>query len=365
MSDDLIAVLKRLSATPGVSGSESAVRTLVMDLLTPWADEVSVDIAGNVTALKRGRLAGTARRKVMLSAHMDEIGLVVTGLEGEFLRFTQIGGIDNHILLGQEVLVHGRCPLPGIVASRPPHVVSPDERTKVIAQDKLFIDVGLPSDELKAQVRVGDTISFNCEPVELMGDWIAGKALDNRVSVAAIYGCLRALAEMRHAWDVYAMATAQEEHGNFLGATTGTFRIQPDVALVIDTTFGYMPGLSEAETFKMGDGPALSIGPNIHPAIYCRLADLADALEIPRQTEPLPGHSGTEAWGVQISRGGIPTGIISLPVRNMHTPVEIVSPKDVARAARLMAHFVAGLDETFVEDLVPRGKGHTNFPEIG
>jgi putative aminopeptidase FrvX len=356
MPDDLTAVLKRLSAAPGVSGSESAVRTLVIDLLTPLADEVSVDVPGNVTALKRGRQTGAMRRKVMLSAHMDEIGLVVTGHEGEFLRFTQIGGIDDRILLGQEVLVHGRCPLPGVIASRPPHVVSPDERNKVIPQDKLFVDVGLPADELKAQVRVGDIISFNCEPAELMGDWIAGKALDNRASLAVIYGCLRALAEMSHAWDVYAMATVQEEYGNFLGATTGAYRIQPDVALVIDTTYGYMPGLSEAETFKLGDGPALSIGPNIHPAIYRRLADLADALEIPRQTEPLPGHSGTEAWHVQISREGIPTGIISLPIRNMHTPVEIIPVKDVARAARLMAHFVAGLDETFVEDLVPRGE---------
>jgi putative aminopeptidase FrvX len=356
MLDDLIAVLKRLSAAPGVSGAESAVRTLLIDILTPLADEVSVDIPGNVTAFRRGTQTGTARRKVMLSAHMDEIGLVVTGHEGEFLRFTQIGGIDDRILLGQEVLVHGRCPLPGVIASRPPHVVSPDERNKVIPQHKLFVDVGLPADELKAQVRVGDIISFNCEPVELMGDWIAGKALDNRASVAAIYGCLRALAEMSHVWDVYAIATVQEEHGSYLGATTGTFRIQPDVALVIDTTYGYMPGLSEAETFKLGEGPALSIGPNIHPTIYRRLGDLADALEIPRQTEPLPGHSGTEAWHVQISRAGIPTGIISLPIRNMHTPVEIVSVKDVARSARLMAHFVAGLDEKFVENLVPRGE---------
>jgi putative aminopeptidase FrvX len=353
MSDDLIVVLKHLSAVPGVSGSESAVRTLLVELLTPLADEVSVDILGNVTAFKRGNQRGVSPRRVMLSAHMDEIGMVVTGLEGEFLRFTHIGGIDNRVLPGQEVLVHGRRPLPGIIASRPPHVVSAEERDKVIPQDKLFVDVGLTPGELKARVSVGDSISFVCEPVELMGDLIAGKALDNRASVAAVYACLRALADMNHLWDIYAVATVQEEHGGYLGATGCAFRIQPDLALVVDTTYGYAPGLSGAETFKLGEGPALSVGPNIHPVIHRRLAALADALEISRQTEPLPGHSGTEAWGIQISRAGIPTGIISLPIRNMHTPVEIVSVKDVAWAGQLLAHFVAGLDETFVKDMVP------------
>ncbi len=353
MLDELTAVLKRLSATPGVSGQELAVRGLFAELLTPLVDEVSVDVVGNLIAVKRGEQAGTSRHKVMVSAHMDEIGMIVTGLEGEFIRFTQVGGIDDRVLLGQEVLVHGRRPLPGVIASRPPHVVSPEERDKVIPQDKLLVDVGLASDRLQDQVKVGDIISFVCEPVELMGDLVVGKALDNRASLAALYACLQGLAEMNHAWDVYAVATVQEEYGNYLGATTCAFRLQPDLALVIDTTFGYAAGLSEAETFKLGEGPAISIGPNIHPAIYRRLTVLADALEIPRQTEPLPGQSGTDAWGVQISRGGVPTGIISLPARYLHTPVEIVSVKDVARAGRLTAHFVAGLDTAFVTDMVP------------
>jgi len=353
MADELISVLKRLSAAPGVSGREMAVRGLLMELLTPLVDEISVDVVGNLIAVKRGEQVGSSRHKVMVSAHMDEIGMVVTGLEGEFIRFTQIGGIDDRVLLGQEVLVHGRNPLPGVIASRPPHVISPEERDKVIPQDKLFVDVGLAADRLEAQVKVGDVITAFSEPAELMGDLVVGKALDNRASLAAIYVCLQRLAEMNHAWDVYAVATVQEEHGQYLGATTCAFHLQPDLALVIDTTFGYTPGLSEAETFKLGEGPAISIGPNIHPAIYRRLTDLADTLEIPRQTEPLPGHSGTEAWGVQISRGGVPTGILSLPVRNLHTPVEIVSVKDVTRAGRLAAHFVAGLGAAFVRDMVP------------
>lgn len=353
MSDDLITVLKRLSAAPGVSGSEVALHDLVIDYLTPLVDEISVDLPGNVIAFKRGWQTATPRRKVMLSAHMDEIGLVVTGLEEEFLRFTQIGWVDERVLLGQQVLVHGRRPLPGIIASRPPHVVSPEEHKQIIPKEKLFVDVGLDPDELENQVSVGDVISFVCEPVPLMGDLVTGKAMDNRSSLAAIYTALQMLKDMNHAWDVYAVATVQEEHGDYLGASTSAFRLQPDLALVVDTTYGYAPGLSEAETFRLGAGPALSTGPNVHPVIYRRLSALADALEIPRQTEPLTGHSGTEAWGVQVSREGIPTGIISLPIRNMHTPVEVVSVKDVVRAGRLIAHFVAALDEALMGDMIP------------
>jgi endoglucanase len=353
MLDELTALLKRLSAAPGVSGSESPVRDLLAEILRPLGDETAVDVAGNLVVAKAGSQRGEPRRKVMLTAHLDEIGLIVTDLAGEFLRFTAIGGVDNRVLPGQEVLVHGRLPLPGIIASLPPHVVPADERRQVVPMRKLFVDVGLAADELKRHVRAGDFISFAREPAQLLGDWVTGKALDNRSSVAALYACLRLLAGMQHAWDVYAVATAQEEHGNYLGAASCAFRIQPDLALVLDTTYGRAPGLPEAETFQMGGGPALSIGPNIHPAVYRRLAELADALEIPRQTEPLPGQSGTEAWGIQVSRMGIPTGIIGLPLRNMHTPVEIVAVKDVLRAGRLMAAFTAGLDGAFLDGLIP------------
>jgi putative aminopeptidase FrvX len=357
MPDKLTSLLKRLSSAAGVSGSESAARTVVQEVFAPLVDEVSVDMAGNVIALKRGTGSGAARHRLMLSAHMDEIGALVSGMQEEFLRFTGIGGLDNRVLLGQEVLVHAKHPLPGVVASRPPHVVPREERNQVIPRDQLFIDVGLTAEAVREQVSVGDVISFLCEPVELLGDLVTGKALDNRASVAAIYACLEHLVGMQHSWDVYAVATVQEEHGDFLGAKTCAFRLHPDLALIVDTTYGDAPGLSQAETVNLAEGPALSIGPNIHPVLYRRLAELADALEIPRQIEPLPGHSGTEGWGIQVSREGIPTSIISLPVRNLHTPVEIASVKDVARAGRLMAHFVAGLEESFVKQLIPDTSG--------
>jgi putative aminopeptidase FrvX len=353
MLDKLTSLIKRLSAAAGVSGAESAARGMVQELFEPLVDEVSVDTWGNVIALKRGTGSGTPRHRVMLSAHMDEIGAMVTGVEKEFLRFTGIGGLDDRVLLGQEVLVHARHPLPGIIASRPPHVVPRKERNRTIPQDQLFIDVGLTAEAVRDQVRVGDVISFLCEPVELLGDLVTGKALDNRASIAAMYACLEHLASVQHSWDVYAVATVQEERGGYLGATTSAFRIRPDLALVVDTTYGDAPGLTEAETVNLTEGPALSIGPNIHPALYHRLAELADVLEIPRQIEPLPGNSGTDGWGIQVSREGIPTGIISLPLRNMHTPVEIVSVRDVAHAGRLMAHFVAGLEDSFLEQLIP------------
>lgn len=359
MPDPLVAapplrdVLKRLSAISGVSGYEAPVRAIINELFNPLVDDVSVDVLGNLIAFKQGRQPHDPRRKVMVAVHMDEIGLVVTGLDGAFLRFTHIGGVDYRVLLGQEVLVHGRRSLLGVIASRPPHVVPLAERDKVVPAEQLFVDVGLSAEDLKAQVQVGDIISFRCEPCELMGELMAGKAFDNRASIAALYVALRALVSIDHAWDVYAVATVQEEYSDYIGAITSAFRIRPDLALVIDTTYGNAPDVSEAESFKLGEGPALSVGPNIHPQIYRRLAELASELEIPRQTEPLPGRSGTDGWGIQISRAGIPTGIVSLPVRNLHTPVEIISVKDVQRAGRLTAHFIAGLDEAFLKSLVP------------
>jgi len=346
-------MLKRLSAVPGVSGFEGPVRAGVTELLTPFADEVKVDGMGNLIALKRGQRSAEPRRRVMLAAHMDEIGLVVTGLEGEFLRFAPLNSADRRVLPGQEVHVHGRRLLPGVIATRPPHVLSSEERKQVLPLDKLFVDVGLTAQELSAQVRVGDVITFSVSPVELLGDRITGKALDNRVSVAAMVACLQQLTQMEHTWDVVAVATVQEER-NSLGAMTGAFHLRPDLALIVDATFGRAPGVSASESSVLGAGPALSVGPNVHPLVYRRLSRLAEQLDIPHQVEPLPGSSGTDAVWIQVSRQGIPTGIISLPVRNMHTPVEVASVADVDRAAQLMAHFIAQLDESFLAELIPK-----------
>lgn len=342
---DIAPLLKRLSEAKGVSGYEDEVRAIVAEEFGRYADEVRTDKMGNVIALKKGQGRG---RRIMLASHMDEIGLIVTRIEEGFLRFTSVGGFDDRVLLGQEVVVHGRRDLPGVIGSRPPHVLSEEEREKIIPKEKLFIDVGLPPEEVERLVRVGDLVTIWRRFTRLGGDFVVGKAFDGRAGVAAIAVCLEALASAEHLWDVYAVATVQEEVG-LRGATTSAYGLAPDMAIAIDVGFGRQPGVSEAETIEMGKGPAIAFGPNIHPKLYQALVEVARELEIPYQVEAIPGRSGTDAWAIQVTREGIPTALLSIPLRYMHTSVETLSLGDVERTGRLVAGFIERLDEEFME----------------
>ncbi len=347
---DVKTVLQQLSEASGVSGYEDEVRSIIAERMRELADEVRTDAMGNVIALRKGHTSSGSGPSVMLAAHMDEIGLMVTAVEKGFIRFTPVGGFDDRVLLGQEVVVHGRRSLPGIIGSRPPHVLPRQERGRVIPYDQLLIDVGLPPDEVPNLVRVGDLITVRRSFTELRNGLVTGKAFDDRACVVAILACLDALQGMRHAWDVYGVATVQEEVG-LKGAMTSTFAITPTIGIALDVTFGNQPGVNSAETMELGKGPAIAFGPNIHPAIFERLEATAQAHEIPYQVEPIPAATGTDAWAMQVTRAGIPTGLLSIPLRSMHTSVETLSLKDVERAGRLLAHFIAELDEAFLDAL--------------
>jgi endoglucanase len=253
-------------------------------------------------------------------------------------------------MLGQEVIVHGQRELPGVVGSRPPHVLPPGERDKVIPFENLFVDVGLPEAQVKRWVHVGDLISIRREACELKGGMFCGKAMDDRASVAAVAVCLETLASKQHQWDVMSVASVQEEI-TLLGAATSAYDIHPDVAIAIDATFGEQNGASDPRTVGMGKGPAIGIGPNFHPKLVEALVDTASKMEMPYQREPTPGVSGTDAWPIQVAREGIPTALLGIPLRYMHTPVETVSLKDIERTGRLMAEFIAGLDDKFLKTL--------------
>ena len=350
MPVDTVPMLKRLSEANGVSGYEHEVRDIVLDLFGRHADEVRTDTLGNVIALQRGT-GPEPRPAIMLATHMDEIGLIVSELEDGFLHFQQVGGYDDRILLGQEVTVHGRRKLPGIIGARPPHVLPRDERDKPISYDKLLIDVGLPPDTLPELVRVGDLVTMDRQLVELQGGLVAGKALDDRVSVAAAALCLEELTRLRHRWDVYAVATVQEEVG-LKGAITSTYSLQPDVGIAIDVTWARQPATPDEYTYELGEGPTIGCGPNFHPKLQEALVKTAEALEIKYHLEPLTRPAGTDAAAMQISRQGIPAALLSIPERNMHTPVETVSVKDVERVGRLLAAFVGQLDDQFLASLV-------------
>ncbi len=354
---DTLALLKRLSDAVGLSGYERPVRALIKEEFGRYADEVRTDKMGNLIALKRGASLKDnedPRRRVMLAAHMDEIGLMVTTVEEGFLRVAPVGGMDERLLPAQPVLVHGSVngehTLPGVIASVPPHLVPNHERGKVVPTEKLFVDVGLPPEEVAKRVRVGDLVSFRQEALELTGGLLSGKAMDDRASVAALAVCLELLSGMLHTWDVYAVATVQEEVG-LKGALTSAFGVSPDVAIAVDVTFANQPGAPEDQTFPLGKGPTIGIGPNFHPRLYEALVETAKKQEIPYHVEPLPGASGTDAWAIQVCHEGIPTALLSIPERYMHSPVEVIAVKDVERTGRLLAHFIAGLAPDFLATL--------------
>jgi len=308
-------------------------------------DELRTDAMGNLIALKRGN-GPEPRRTLMIAAHMDEIGLIVTGIEDGFVRAHGLGGTDRRLLLGLEVDVHGKTSLPGIIGSRPPHVLSTSERRRVQPWHEIFIDLGLPADEIEGQVRVGDHVTIHQEAQQLRNHRIAAKALDNRASVAALTLSLEALETRQHAWDIYAVATVQEELG-VKGAITSAYEVDPDLAIALDVTFAKQHNDKGTGTFELGEGPALGIGPNIHPAVLDLLREAADVQEIKVSLEPLPGSSGTDAWGIQVAREGVPTGLISIPVRYMHQPVEVAALVDVERTARLLTAAVTRLSAEF------------------
>jgi endoglucanase len=344
-------LLKQLVEVDGPSGVEGPVAAVVQTLAQELAPEARVDALGNVILRKPG--AAQPGGRIMLAAHMDEIGLIVTKVEGGFLHVGEVGDAVARGLLGQEVTVYPTGPgaekypagLTGYIGGRPPHMLAfasmmNAERKKVIPLGDLRVDLGL---QAAAMVRVGDRAVARGPYTELLGGRVATKALDNRASVAAMLGALGYLAGMKHDWDVYAVATVQEEVGLF-GAVVSTFGVAPDIGVAIDVTFGATPGLSEAETVAMDKGPAIGWGPNLHPGIVKRLRAAGDALEIPYVNEPIPGGSGTDGWAIQVTREGIPTGLTSIPVRYMHSPVEMVALADIDRTARLLATFISRLD---------------------
>lgn len=355
---EIVPFLRSLSEASGVSGYEDEVRDIVHSTFSTLSDEIRADAMGNLIALKRGRGDGELGRRIMLAGHMDEIGLIVTMLDKGFVRFSQVGGFDVRTLMGQEVVVHGRGELPGVIGSRPPHVLSPAERNRPVPMDELFIDVGLPQDALEKAVRVGDLITIRRPFVELQNELVSGKAFDDRAAVASIAVCLDTLGALRHTWDVYGVATVQEEVG-LRGAMTSTYGIAPDVGIAIDVGFGKQPGVAEPHSIDVGKGPALACGPNIHPALFQAIKSVADEHEIPIQVEITTGGTGTDANAMQITREGIPTALLSIPLRNMHTPIETLSVKDVVRTGRLLAYFIASLDQCFMDQLTwePKAEG--------
>ena len=341
--------LKELITLPGLSGHETPVRKAVEKRWEGLVDEMQVSRLGSLEGLKRGN-GGEPRKSVLLAGHIDAIGLIVTGITGEFLHITDVGGVDPRVMPGQPVMVYGREVLKGVVVQPPDKLIEGHEAGAPMGLDKLLVDVGLEADEVAKKVRPGDLVSFGTQPLELGEDVLSGHTMDDRAAVTAITRCLEILQKRIHSWDVWAVATVQEEVG-LNGAFTSGYGLNPSLAIAIDVTHAKGPGTSEKDIADLGKGLVLGMGPNVHPWMYKKLKELADDLDVPYQVEMMAGHSGTDAFALQVARGGRPSMVISIPLRYMHTPVETVSMKDIDRTGRLLAEFITWLEEDSVQGL--------------
>jgi endoglucanase len=341
--------LEKLSNACGVTGREEEVRNMMMKLLKPHVDEVIVDKLENVIAVRKGKKSAP---KVMLAAHMDEVGLMVKTISKEgFLQFTKMGGIDDRILLAQKVIIHtSKGSLPGIMGSKPPHIQKEEERKKIVAYDELFIDIGAESREDVAAmgVKIGDPISFDAKFAQIGKDVVIGKAFDDRVGCAIMIEALKLVKESD--CTICAVGTVQEEVG-LRGAATAAFGVDPDVAIALDVTVaGDVPGVREFDTtVKMGKGPALTVtdaGLITHPKVLRLLIDVAEENKIPYQLET--GLMGsTDAARISLTRQGVPSGTVSVATRYIHSPFAVLSLKDAENSAKLTAAAIKKIQKTF------------------
>ena len=350
---DIAALLTKFSNAHGMSGYEDSVASLLAEEMTPLADEVRVDAIGNVISTRSGD--GPV---VMIAAHMDEIGLMVKFIESDgFLRFVPVGGWFEQTLLSQRVLVHTRDGkmLPGVVGSKPPHLMDEEERKRPLKIKDMFIDIGAVSaaGATEMGVDVGSPVTADRELVALGNGFVTGKALDNRAGVVIMLAAMRLLKGRKVKATVHAVGTVQEEVG-LKGARTSAYGLTPDVAIATDVTItGDHPGITRTERpIAAGEGPVITVidangrGIIVSRPVLRWLRGAADKASIPYQLDVGSGGN-TDATAIHLTKAGIPTGVISVPTRYIHSPVEVLSLADLDQCARLVAEAVRTAHEHF------------------
>lgn len=343
--------LKRLCTGHSVSGHESSINEIIEAAFSKFADSITVDALGNVVIFKKGK-NNNSDLKIMVAGHMDEIGLMVKSIEKNgFIKFTNIGGIDPRTIVGQEVIIHGKKNLFGVVVSKPPHLQDPSENDKALKMDELYIDLGYNSEELKNYISIGDVITINREFKSLKGNRVTCKSLDDKAGITSMYESIKELSKIDHEADIYFVCTVQEEVG-LRGAITSTYSINPDIGIAVDVGFGSTPELPKKNTIDLGKGPGITIGGNIHPKLREKLVEVANEYNIPFQYEVAPGPTGTDANAIQLTREGIPALCLSIPLRYMHTSVEVVDIKDIKYTGKLLAFYIASITNDNLEGLL-------------
>ena len=339
-----IKVLKKICETPGAPGHENRIRDLIINSIEKYVDEYYIDNLGNIISIKRG--TSQDDKKVMVAAHMDEIGFVVTHIEeGGFVRFHTLGGFDPKTLTAQRVKIHGEKVILGVMGIKPIHVMTADERTKMPKTTDYFIDTGMTKDKLEKTIKVGDPITWERELVE-MGECVNCKSIDNRVSVFILIEALKSLNDIPY--DLYAVFTVQEEVG-LRGANVSAHSINPTFGIALDTTIAYdVPGAQEHEKItRLGKGAAIKI---MDGSVLCDyrminyLKQTADKQKIDWQPEVLPVR-GTDTAGLQrMGKDGAISGAISVPTRHLHQVIEMANKNDIEKCIMLLVASITELD---------------------
>ena len=340
-----VDLLNKIVTTPGAPGFEKRIRDLVIEEVKPLVDELEFDNMGNVYAIKRG----TGSKKVMVGAHMDEIGFIVTHIDDNgFIRFHTLGGFDPKTLTAQRVIIHGKKDIVGVMASKPIHVMTPEERNKVAKTTDYFIDTGMKAEEVKELISIGDSITREREFIE-MGDCVNGKSLDNRLAVFILIETLKKLKGKEIPYDLYGVFTVQEEVG-IRGANVSSLRVKPDFGFGLDTTIAFdLPGAAPHEMItKLGEGTAIKIMDASTISDYRMvefMKNTADKHKIKWQPEILTA-GGTDTAGIQrMTEGGSIAGAVSIPTRHLHQVVEMAHKEDIQGSIDLLCACIQDIDQ--------------------
>lgn len=338
--------LKSLTESHAPSGREHWIHPQLNEYFGQYG-QTSVDNINNFYTVKKGKKNDAG--SIMIMAHSDEIFLMVTEIcERGFLK-VKAKGIDPKVLVSQEVIVHGKEEIKGVIGIKPPHLMNDEDRKSAITIDKLMVDTGYSKESLEKIVRVGDFITVSRGLKELKNSNIISKCIDDRGGIVAMLSCAKELKD--HDLDVVFVSSIQEEVG-CRGAKAATHQVMPTIAIAIDTTFdsGKL-GDSDREN-KLGNGPVICVGPNIHPKVRRKLMEVGKMYDIPFQVEVEPGSTGTDAWAIQTTKEGVPTLLISIPIKYMHTSVEMVNMNDIVNTGKLMARFIEEIKAEELEGVV-------------
>ena len=335
MSLELKNVIFDLSSADGVSGEESCAAQYALKYLKNYTDDCFIK-NGNVIGNFGNRKNGTPH--ILIDAHIDQVGLIVTNIyESGFIGFSNVGGIDRRLLPAQQVCIHGKKKLAGVVCSTPPHLSGSDNKINKI--EDFYIDTGMSFEAVSNIVEPGDRITFASMPKELLNDRITGPALDDRSGVASILYALELLRNQKYECSFSVTFSAQEELGE-RGAKIAAFDIDPDIALAVDVSFAYWLGDREYECGKMGQGPMIGISPSLSREISDKLIEISKNENIPYQLEVMNGLTSTNADQFSVNRTGCKACTVSIPLKYMHTPSEIIQIDDVENTGRLIAAYI-------------------------